>query len=225
MIPKCGLVVIIDNTIILMERQFKYDDLNGIFVKKNVRKREIMPNRSRKNEEKQEEKLLFSEIVKKPPKYENTEISQRLFVEHISIPRGKKEQNENELECAFREFIEETNTCPTGNIFLEKKRFILQWIDDNVVWRYVVYKIYATNLVKIKNVCHVKFNFSEIIVKRQYEKLSKEPWHKQLSLTIPTYKALMKYQIKLYQASNYCDFLNFIETKNDNFIKLKVILI
>ncbi|AQQ79957.1 nudix domain protein [Leptopilina boulardi filamentous virus] len=98
------------------------------------------------------------------------------FWEKIQIPRGKSKKNESLLECAIREFVEETGVILLGNGFLYKKPFILYWIDDNKRWEYKIYLLYwntdskfnSSNFLKVKKIFHNDDNFQITLSNDKY---------------------------------------------------------
>lgn len=95
-----------------------------------------------------------------------------LFWEKIQIPRGYIQNNESALQCAMREFYEETNMLPHGQCYLYSKFLTLEWLDESVVWKYTIYIMFAEYLYTVPSnlrveivVEHVKKIVEKIIVK------------------------------------------------------------
>lgn len=123
-----------------------------------------------------ENKEKFNEL--KRSSYYNSYLSNivSLIDTNWEFPKGKKSKNETDLDCAYREFFEETKIKIIDNI---KDEYIFLNIvgTDNKIYKYKFY-LYESQLLKnyeidktnmeIKNIEWINFNMSKEFFKIQY---------------------------------------------------------
>lgn len=166
-------------------------------------------------------------------------ILHKRFLERIMIPRGMCKTGENKLLCALREFIEETNICPIGTIYIEQEPFNLWWYDDKQFWQYDIYKVYSSQMIPFHNKFKLEIDsFSDKIhvnLCQNYsspDKLIPYDKHQYREKVIiihwKMYKFLMKrFFLKYYTCSNYNEFLNSIFSKkifSKKFFKFNILI-
>lgn len=134
-----------------------------------------------------------------------------IFVEQYSLPRGKcQERNENLQQCALREFIEETRVFFV-DVKFSKSYFNLYWCDPpNVKWEYRIYFAFAS--LKEENLIHVNQNYkidnmNTIHIRKK--DLKYEPM-KPAFLNILNYTFLVRERLHLYGDNNYLEFIEHL---------------
>ncbi|ANF29748.1 ADPRase [Catopsilia pomona nucleopolyhedrovirus] len=150
------------------------------------------------------------------------------FLEKISIPRGHRDCCDGKVyETAVREFIEETGRF-FNSAFIYKLPFTLQWRDDGVLYKYLIYVgVVRGNLHDLNakpNTYTVKLlpgpfgNDYQIVLKpRRFNcEISR-------SLTIVPLKKYFNYmndkQLVTYDFSNYIKFFDFVRMVKNKFDK------
>ncbi|AKR17345.1 NUDIX [Urbanus proteus nucleopolyhedrovirus] len=167
-------------------------------------------------------------------------IVDNVFLEKISIPRGKRDEcDDNDYETAIREFIEETGTF-FNEAYVYREPFMLHWRDGGVMYRYCVYVGVTEDLLQyvrrepnsfcVKLTCENPNNYSILFENRKY--------NNELSrfLYITPLECYFKYmytkQLMTYERSNYIEFFEYVKRVKqahdnkelDKFIKLTLSL-
>lgn len=77
------------------------------------------------------------------------------FWEKYQIPRGNIKKNENSLNAALREFFEETGHFVEGSGYLNNIPFLLEWVDGNIKWCYVIYILFIDSVKRFENMGNI----------------------------------------------------------------------
>lgn len=163
------------------------------------------------------------------------------FLEKISIPRGKWDSCDIfDYETAVREFIEETARV-FDSAYVYRVPFLLEWKDNNVVYKYRIYVAIMNAGVKMRCIEHepnsfcVKLmrntNFSynvRCVAKRQTKEMSRNLYILPLE---NYYNYMRERQLCTYEDSNYLSFFDFVKHvqtqfafNSDKFFKISLTL-
>ncbi|AHH82616.1 BV-E31 [Buzura suppressaria nucleopolyhedrovirus] len=161
-----------------------------------------------------------------PAQYHNSDALQRAnFLEKISIPRGKRDgQDIFDYETAVREYIEETGTFFESAI-IHKVPFVLQWNDNGVTYKYVIYvgilrgilknvsrepNTYCVKLQTLKN-NEYSINIESRIINNEI------PRNLYIVKLDYYFKYMSEKQLTTYQSSNYLEFFTFVNIVKNKF--------
>ncbi|AVA31220.1 ADPRase [Oxyplax ochracea nucleopolyhedrovirus] len=161
----------------------------------------------------------------------NVPSSADTFLEKISIPRGHRDCCDAKVyETAVREFVEETGRF-FDSAFVHKLPFTLQWIDEGVTYKYLIYVgIVCGNLNNIKaapnsytvKLLPGKFGNDYRIVTRP-RRFNCEIARSVTIVPLNRYFSYMNNkQLTTYDSSNYIEFFNFVREVKDNFDRKKL---
>nr|WIE95409.1 hypothetical protein [Microctonus hyperodae filamentous virus] len=169
------------------------------------------------------------------------------YWEQIQIPRGKQYiVRENGLECAFREFFEETSCYFGGGTgYLYRDRFHLSWIDGKKKWHYNIYLFSVDSVFYCKKLINwtLKHDLNLNCYKLEFlnvEKKNKNAYKKILyerktffkfSMSVDNYIDYLTHLKYSSISHNYLEFVKIIEKFTlhlsnkfmDHFIPVKII--
>lgn len=161
----------------------------------------------------------------------------RNYVEKYCVPRGVKTSNESFLECAVREFMEETNIF-FNEVIILKDHFLLEWYDPpNVLWQYKIFVGFVDDLTRFsvrycdkkKIVEQFKNNWDQVDessttaqnyikvsnIKSLCSKSTKYKYSNEnvvlLKKNFNRYKDLVCQNLHFYHKHNYYNFFTFLE--------------
>lgn len=147
-------------------------------------------------------------------------LQQANFLEKISIPRGKRDnQDIFEYETAIREFIEETGTF-FRNAYVYQKPFVLQWKDCGVTYKYSIYvgivKEGLVNVSREPNTFCVKLasdyrnnDYRIVIETRKHN--NELPRYVYIIPLQEYFQYMNEKQLVTYDSSNYLEFFEFVK--------------
>ncbi|ACO53495.1 BV-e31 [Euproctis pseudoconspersa nucleopolyhedrovirus] len=171
--------------------------------------------------------LCARQSYDKSARYHNHEALQRaIFLEKISIPRGKRDGHDYfDYETAVREFIEETATFFDSAI-VYKTPFVLQWSDKGANYKYFIYvgilRGLLKNVAREPNTFCVKLTQQRRIndykigieARRFNNEISR---HLYIVPLADYFKYMSEKQLITYAYSNYLDFFNFVRNVKSKF--------
>ncbi|AKN80561.1 Nucleotide diphosphate X, ADP-ribose pyrophosphatase (ADPRase) [Perigonia lusca single nucleopolyhedrovirus] len=159
--------------------------------------------------------------------FASTTIDDRIFLEKISIPRGKRDGRDVfDYETAVREFIEETGTF-FETAYIYKVPFVLQWNDDGVTYKYAIYVGIVRGSLRYvslqPNTFCVKLSPNDHLANHYKVQIESRRYNNELRrrLYISTLNHYFKYmnekQLVTYKSSNYLEFFNFVKNVKAKF--------
>lgn len=132
------------------------------------------------------------------------------FIEQYYIPRGKKINRETVVNCAIREFVEETRFIPKS-LHLLKKPFKLVWKDCGVDYEYLIFFGFTNNLKDPNNFITEGDGEEFLEITKQLGcKITNYEYDIVLLIKLEEYIEKMNSILQLYEKSNYKEFINWI---------------
>lgn len=133
----------------------------------------------------------------------------RSRIEKFYIPRGQCRKNEPALDCAIREFIEETRFVPKHLTIINS--FVLWWIDRGIKYTYQIFLGRVRSIFSPQDFLTQgdgdKFNN---VLKKYSCRITKYEHDKPILISVADYINKVESLLNEYESSNYKVFFDWI---------------